>query len=109
MNADEKMKALDPQPIEIIIFGQPIQVKKMSVRKQFEAGEVFQQKKEGISETASVCENMLKIISLVTGISIEDLDEKSDLNEIRVAFELIWKQNGFDRFTKQPAEKSTEA
>lgn len=108
-DAKQEISILMPDPIKITLGGKEFEVKKMSVKKQFQAGAIFEQKaQDGSSEVvtaASMADRMIKIISLVTGIPEEMIDDASTVAEVSTAFKAIWAQNGFDRFTQKPADQ----
>jgi hypothetical protein len=102
----DEMAILIPVPITVVLAGKEISVKKLSVRKQFEAGTIFSEKPaEGVTESQNMADRMIKIVSLATGISYDDLDAACTMQEVTDAFKAIWTQNGFDRFTQSAAKE----
>ena len=105
-DANTEMRILMAEPIVIVLAGQNIEVRKLSVRKQFQAGNIFSEKPaDGLTESQVMADRMLRVISLATEISIGVLDDTCTMQEVTVAFKAIWTQNGFDRFTQSATEK----
>lgn len=104
-DAEKQMEILAPTPIKVILAGKEVEVQKMTVRKQFVVGGIFQEEIGG-TETEALAERMLRVISIATNIQMDTLDANCDMVEIRDAFQAIWKQNNFDRFQAQPADKA---
>lgn len=106
--AENEMKVLQGNPIDIDFLGKKITVKKMSISKQQDAIDFVQK----MSEDQAAKDNafrattamMVKILSIATEISESEIMENGDLAEIAIAFQAVWKQNRFDFLIKTIAE-----
>lgn len=99
-NESNQVGELMGSPITITLCGQPVEVKKLSMKNQLRALDVLTVA-EDESTPSKVIGRMTEVVSIASGKTVDEIGEGSSIAEISEAFKLVWKQNGFDFLSKQ--------
>jgi len=107
---EKKMEILEGSPVEVILFGEKVTLKRMSISKQRKALSVIQGLAAGENQdpVEKTLDLMVKLIAVAADIDEKKLNEESEMAEIAEAFKVVWKQNRFDFLLKTIADLGAE-
>lgn len=103
-NQETQVKEILGNPTTIRICGKDVEVKKLKMKGQVAVlDKVVALAGSDNSSPAKSFELMSEVLSVATGISVEQIENESDMDEVIVAFKIVWKQNGFDFLSQKAA------
>lgn len=102
-SAEKEMSVLEGSPITINLCGKKIEVKRMTIKTERQALKMIQglaESKDKADPVEKTFDMMIDLVAMATGISVDEITEKSQSAEVAEGFLEIWKQNRFDFLLK---------
>lgn len=108
MDAEKEMQVVEGEPIQIILFGESREVKRLSIAKQREVIKFIQTLGNASEPVDQIFDLQIFLVSAATGVELDELNAKGDLIEISTAFKSLWKQNRLDYLLGNMAEVASD-
>jgi len=91
---NDEMKVMRGNPVEIVLGGERVLITRMTISQQLDMVDMFQSISPEMSEnsTREGVEFMIKIISLITGIPAQDINDMATIDEVADAYSLIYER-----------------
>ncbi len=91
--SEKKIDVMRGEPVKVKICGKEVTVKKLSITKKLDLIDLWKNlAPDSDKDMRQSTKFMMEIIAFTTGISLEEIDEKSEIVEIAETFKVLYER-----------------